>query len=277
MVIVNYEKDLKVSYDGFLMKNLITLKDGVENHDISAKMLIDGKSGLGKSTKAFQIAKFWNKNFSLNDVYFDVDEFLKGLAHAVAGQVFVFDEAMIINSRAWATQRNRMIIIALSMIRSKNIYIIFCINSVFDLDKNIVLNSADILLHIYSKGLIDRGLFCAFFKSPGDQNDRLKGLYLNGKKYYDYNKPRANYYGRFSKKFILNEKLYETKKQKAINSFLLQTNPNPKLKSFDRDDLVIRMSNAEIKQKQIMEVLQISKTTIQKIKRKYNQEGENKT
>ncbi len=274
MVIVNYDDGLKVSYDGFLMKNLITLIDGVENYDISAKIDIDGKSGLGKSTIAFQIAKRCNKNFSLDDVYFDVEAFLRGLANAKSGQVFVFDEAMIINSRAWATQRNRMIIVAMSMIRSKNIYIIFCINSIFDLDKNLVLNSADILFHVYSKGLIDRGRFCAFFKSPGDSKDRLKGLYLNGKKYYDYSKPRANYYGRFPKTFVLNEKLYEAKKQKAINHFLLQTNPNPKLKSFDRDDLIVKMCNANIKQIQIMEVLDISKSTIQKVKRKYFQEGE---
>ena len=134
------------------------------------------------------------------------------------------------------------------------------------------MNSADILLHVYSQGLIDRGRFCAFFKSPGDQNDRLKGLYLNGKRYYDYSKPRGNYYGRFPKTFILDLEKYEEKKQRAINTFLLNTDPNPKLKSFERDDLVIRMSNALIKQRQIEEVLNISKKTIQNIKKKYSEE-----
>jgi len=126
---------------------------------------------------------------------------------------------MLISSRSALSAINKMIVQAMSMIRSKRIYIIFCVNSIFDLDKNLAISRADLLLHVYGKSLIDRGRFSAFFKGT-DGIDRIKQLYLNGKKFYNYGTPRCNYRCRFSKEFVVDEKEYEKRKQSGVNAFL---------------------------------------------------------
>lgn len=189
----------------------------------SAVMLIDGKSGLGKSTLAFQNAMYIDPNFNLDKVYYNPTQFLEGLEKAEPGSAHVFDEAMLLSNRSAMSQLNRAIVIAMSMIRSKRLFIIFCINSIFDMERNLVLSRADILLHIYGDSLTDRGKFMAFFKG-GDGQDRLKMLAILGKKYYDYGKPKSNFNTQFTSYFIFDEHEYERKKQEGIKEFLLKGN-----------------------------------------------------
>lgn len=219
MVLINPKEGLEYSMDGYLVTLLTHFKDAVHNHNTSAVFIIDGRSGMGKTTLAIQIATMLYPTFDLKHVYFTPESFLEGLAAAEQFSVHVFDEAMILSNRSTMSQINKMIVQAMSMIRSKNIFIIFNINSVFDLDKNLALSRADLLLHVYGDNLIDRGNFAAFFKSKG-QEDRLKQLYLLGKKYYSYSKPKANFYGSFTSRFILDKEEYEKAKQIGINEFL---------------------------------------------------------
>tara|TARA_R100001132_G_C3225443_1_gene62269 strand:- start:227 stop:631 length:405 start_codon:yes stop_codon:yes gene_type:complete len=83
----------------------------------------------------------------------------------------------------------------------------------------LALSRADFLLHVYGDNLGDRGNFTAFFRAKGDI-DRIKSLYLRGKKYYSYSQPRANFFGSFGKRFIVDENEYEKRKQAGVNSFL---------------------------------------------------------
>jgi len=185
----------------------------------SAVMVVDGRSGMGKTTLSCQIALYMCATFGLDNVYFTPEEFLEGLKIAKKGDVLVFDEAMLISSRASLSKINRMIVQAMSMIRSKNLLIIFNVNSLFDLDRNLALSRADLLLHCYGDSLTDRGKFLAFFRG-GDGMDRIKQLYLLGKKFYSYGKPRSNFNATFSSYFVLDDQEYETRKQVGIDKFL---------------------------------------------------------
>jgi len=185
----------------------------------SAVMIIDGRSGMGKTTLSSQVGLYIDPDFNLENIYFTPDKFLEGLSKAKKGETLVFDEAMLLSSRAALSQINRMIVIAMSMIRSKNLLIIFNVNSVFDLDRNLALSRADLLLHCYGDSLTDKGKFLAFFKG-GDGQDRIKQLYIYGKKYYSYSHPKSNFNARFSSYFTVDDDEYEAKKQIGVTAFL---------------------------------------------------------
>jgi len=164
----------------------------------------------GKTTLSFQAAKYFDNTFCLDRVVFSVDDFLDALIKATPGQAVVFDEAIIVNSRSALTDFNKKVIIAMTQIRSKGLYIFFNIPSVFDLDKNLVLNRCHLLLHCYQDHFGDRGKFCVF------DHDKMKLLYLKGKRLYSYGYPKANFVARFTEYFYLDRYDYETKKQREI-------------------------------------------------------------
>jgi len=206
-------------FDGYTHTLLSFFKNAVHNHNTSVVLLFDGRSGMGKTTLSNQVGIFLDPNFDLNKMFYTPDTFLEGLNNAKKGDYICFDEAMILSNRAAISKVNKMIVIAMSMIRSKQIFVGFCINSLFDLDKNIAIFRSEVLFHVYGDTLIDRGRYATFFKGKDTEN-KLKKLYLLGKKYYDYGKPFANYVGSFTKEFVVDEKEYERQKQEGVNIFL---------------------------------------------------------
>jgi hypothetical protein len=256
-------KALRYLLDGF--------KWAIDKKNQSAVTIVDGRSGMGKTTLSLQMASYMSPNFSIDDVYFTPEKFLEGLANTKKGdkKVLVFDEAMLLSSRAALSQINRMIVIAMSMIRSKNIFIIFNVNSIFDIDRNLALSRADLLLHCYGDSLTDKGRFLAFFKGA-DGMDRIKDLYINGKKFYSYARPKANFYSTFSSYFTVDEIEYERRKQEGVNKFL--STSGSKMGNKDklaRNKAIIKLyeiCDAEGKrlytQKDIAEMLDIGITTV---------------
>lgn len=214
-------RTLKLGYK--LPSKLTDLLDGfkwaIHYKNQSAVVIIDGRSGMGKTTLSFQIGRYMSESFGLNNVYFTPEKFIEGLTKVKKGDVIIFDEAMLLSSRAALSTINRMIIIAMSMIRSKKILVIFNVNSIFDLDRNLALSRADLLLNVYGDSLTDKGRFLAFFKG-GDGIDRIKMLYIYGKKYYSYAHPKSNFNANFSSNFVLDEEEYEKLKQEGVNRFL---------------------------------------------------------
>jgi len=263
MVVVNPQENLSYYLDNNLHILLEGLQKAVLNHNTSAMIIIDGRSGMGKSTFAFQIGNFLSPNFSLDNVHFSPKEFLEGLARAKKGDTIIFDEAMAISSRSALSELNRSIVRAMAMIRSKQIFVIFCVNSIFDLDRNLALSRADLLLHVAGDSLIDRGHFLSFFKPKGNNPNRITQLYLLGKKLYSYSRPRCNFYGKFIKKFVLDEDAYEKKKQIAINKFLF----GEKTRKLKRDKALQKAvffmkEELKIKTLLIAEKIGLSKRTI---------------
>jgi len=260
-----------IYYDGRLYELLKGFKKAVGKRNTSAVFVVDGKSGMGKTTLSNQISLYLDPKFGLHKLHYEPNTFLKGgngkigLNNAKAGDCIVFDEAMIISNRSAMSEINRMIITAMSMIRSKRIYVIFCVNSIFDLDRNLSIYRADILLHCYGQSLVDRGRFAAFFKGK-DSWDRLKDLYLLGKKYYSYAKPRANFIGKFTKEFVVNEKDYEIQKQEGIGNFLTKIKPSLTKKEIGRNNLILHiLKNKWMKVKEIAKVSGLSEVMVYEI------------
>jgi hypothetical protein len=92
--------------------------------------------------------------------------------------------------------------------RSKNLFILLNIPSIFELDKYPAIHRSVALIHIYK-----RGTFAVYNYS------KKKLLYINGKKFYSYAYPAPDFIGRFAKYFPLNYNEYENKKQRGIANF----------------------------------------------------------
>lgn len=260
-------KTNSIYVDGYLNKLLDGFRNAIEKHDTSVVICIDGRSGMGKSTLANQIGIVLDPNYNINKIFYNPKDFLEGLANAKKGDFLLFDEAMLISSRSALSEVNKMVILAMSMIRSKNVYICFAINSIFDLDKNLAISRADLLLHVYGSSLIDRGRFASFFRAV-DGQDRLKMLYLLGKKYYDYRKPKANFVGSFTKAFIVDIVEYEKRKQKGVNEFLKGTTQRHTNAMITRNQLIRYIINNKIMTlDELSEYCDISKRNIYDIMR----------
>lgn len=257
-----------------LPKALRSILDGfkwaIDKKNQSAVMIVDGRSGMGKTTLSLQCASYMSPNFSIDDVYFTPESFLKGLEKTEKGtkKVLVFDEAMLLSSRAALSQMNRMIVIAMSMIRSKNVFIIFNVNSIFDIDRNLALSRADLLLHCYGDSLTDKGKFLAFFKGA-DGLDRIKDLYINGKKFYSYGRPDANFYSTFSGYFAVDEIEYERRKQEGVNKFLSGSQSKMANKNKEARDRSVKAlyDTGNYTQEQVAEMTGLSTRTIGEIVR----------
>ena len=261
---LNYKLPLKLRelLDGF--------KWAIHNKKQSAVVIVDGRSGMGKTTISFQMAKYMSESFNLDYVHFTPEAFLEALTKTNKGDTIVFDEAMLLSSRSALSAINKMIVIAMSMIRSKNLFIIFNVNSIFDLDKNLALSRADLLLNCYGDSLTDKGKFIAFFKGA-DGRDRIKELYINGKKFYSYTNPKGNFFTTFSSEFVVDEDEYEEKKQIGVNTFLKgsKTALSEKNKNA-RDRLVLHMYNITgLTQEQIAEIANIDRGTVADILKRY--------
>jgi len=226
MITVWNEKSFYIS--GYWAKNLDNYVEGVMNKNTSAVLIFDGRSGLGKTTLSSQTACYINtkvksymKNkapkFSLDNMHWTPDTFVDRLQNAEKGEIIILDESMIISNRSSMSEMNRMVINMMSMIRSKQIFVIFNINSIFDMDRNLPLHRADVLVHLYAEDdkFAGRGRYMVIPSAKG----KLKMLYILGKKYYDYSKARPAFIDKFTKFLPFNNDEYEKRKQKAITTY----------------------------------------------------------
>lgn len=265
-------------------------KYSVHYKNTSAVWVVDGRSGMGKSTFAGQQGLYCDPRFSLKNYHWDPETFLEGeynddgsvkkigLKNARKGDCIIFDEAMIISNRSALSKVNRMITQSMSMIRSKNIFIIFCVNSIFDLDKSLSLSRSEATLHVYGKNLYDRGNFTAFYKGIDGQN-RAKTLYLRGHKIYSYSKPKANFFATFPMHSVVDDNEYNKQKDEGVARFLNGDAKNKKEKYRETFKILLKeyIENVDTTYKELSELLNISEKTITNLIREYKEENDMNT
>lgn len=207
--------------------------------DKDCVIAIDGKEGSGKSTFAFQIAKYVDPTFNLSRIVFSPDDFREAIYKAKKGQAIVFDEAFTgFSSRSSLSGINRVLVSLMMQMRQKNLFVLIVLPTFFLLDKYVALFRAKALFHVYeNRG--NRGYFRIY-------NSKLKKLlYLTGSKTYSYSGKfvRTRFRGRFYGKFALGdgeeEENYRIKKGKALENSEKSPMSSGQVKYKEQRDLII--------------------------------------
>lgn len=173
--------------------------------------VVDGAEGSGKSVMAQQAACCCDPSFNIDRIVFTPYSFRKVVIAAKQYQAIVYDEAYTgLSSRATMSLINRTLVSMLAEIRQKNLFVFVVMPTFFDLDKYVALWRSRALIHIYTGNNFQRGFF-AFFNI-----DRKKILYVGGKKFYSYGVTKANFIGRFTNHYVVDEKEYRKKKKESL-------------------------------------------------------------
>lgn len=205
-----------VYIDNILASAIERFKDEVLNKDKDKHLLIDGREGSGKSIFAMQLAKALDKDFNIDKIAFNSDQFISLVKDTKRkkGDCILLDEAFSsASARSSLSQINKAMIAVATEMRQLNLFIIIVLPSFFDLDKYFAIWRCDTLLHVYFNKKGDRGQYIIFpFKK------KLK-LYINGKKTYNYNVVKSPYPAcRFEKLWVVDEFQYRERKAKAFRT-----------------------------------------------------------
>lgn len=197
--------------DGYLRQGYAKAKN-VVSKDWDWVMLIDGGEGAGKSVIAQQGAHEVDPTINLERITFTPEEFKTAVINAKKYQAIIYDEAYTgLSSRGTMSDINKTLVSMLAEIRQKNLFVFIVMPTFFDLDRYVAIWRSRGLIHVYTDKGYGRGYFSYYNK------DKKKNLYILGKKFYDYKKPRPNFRGRFTNQYVVNEEEYRKKKLKALS------------------------------------------------------------
>lgn len=181
-------------------------------HNFNANDIIIHNSG--KSTVALQMAHYIDRSFNLSRVCFTSEEFINCIVNAKKYQSVVYDEARSgLNARRALSEVNVALTNMLAEIRQKNLFVVIVLPSFFDLDKNVACWRSRALVHVYTRGLKERGFFKFY------SQNKKKMLYVLGKRTYQYSKVICDFHGRFSDINPLDEQAYRLKKKENLEKF----------------------------------------------------------
>lgn len=211
MSVIEIEPGFK--FHELLAANLEPLKDRVLTKDRDVLILVTGKEGFGKSMIAQQISYYFDRTFNLDRLTFGLKEFKQACLNAKPGQAVQGDELLdIFAGRAATSKQNREMMQLLAKIRQRRLFMVLVCPSVFEIDRYAVLHRADLLIHCFS-GKGDR---IGFFNYYG--RDKLKDLYIQGKKFMDYKVVTPDFQGTFTSHYVVDEAAYRLKKDKDLTS-----------------------------------------------------------
>lgn len=249
--------------DGFLNSALDRALEVIKE-DWDMVFVIDGFEGTGKSILTFQMAKKCDETFCLDRVVFTPSDFEKTVLNAKKYQAIVYDEAFGgLNSRATMSFINRNIIKMLTEIRQRNLFIFIVLPTIFDLDKYVAIWRSRALIHVYDDNF-KRGFFGFYNK------DKKKQLYMNGKKYYTYSKPRPNFIGRFTSYIPFDKKKYVEKKLKDTSRRESLTLNVIKIAREIKREITSNVKEfTDLNNRQIAKILDVSNQTITNYLKEY--------
>lgn len=262
--------DQEVYIDPIVKNQLDKIKTDVKKKDKDWVSVFDGEEGSGKSVLAMQVAKYLDPKFNLNNICFTSDQFIDRLKTAPKYSCILLDEAYnAANARSALTEVNRAMISVATEMRQRNLFVIFVLPTFFDLDKYFAIWRCRTLFHVYfNKETGDRGQYVIFPKTA------KKMLYLTGKKFYNYAKPRSPYPAcRFRKQYVVDEIEYRKKKADAFkkrivsnmakrwkgqrDAFIKELYHNKKVSSNDLVKIMLNWGMKPISQREIQKIVQI--------------------
>jgi len=215
--------------------------------------LVDGRERIGKSSFAFQQAKYLDPTFDINNICFTPEEFLDRIRTAPKGSVIVFDEAFRgLSSKSTRSKTNKAIVEAMMEVGQRNLIIFIVLPTIFLLELYAAVFRSECLFHIYKLKKKDyKKISYRAFKIYNYA--KKKELYLRGKtKYFSYSRPKIRMAkGRFF--VIKNDKwkagipyatfdmeAYSEKKSKAFASNIGKKEEDEDNKFYIQRNLIIK-------------------------------------
>lgn len=173
--------------DGYLRKKLDFIHKIIrKNYD--AVILIDGKERIGKSTLAITIG-WYLSNCSIDEgnISSNMDDAADKIATLPDKSILIVDEgSLVFGSKDAMSRQQKQLIKILDVVGQKNMIIIICLPSFFDLNKTIALRRSLFLLHCYKDPQWNRGRVAYFGEGTKSK------LYIIGRKNFgSYSKPPA--------------------------------------------------------------------------------------
>jgi len=199
------EKRLKTKLDAYV---------GRQKKNFDHLIIVDGDEGYGKSTWITEpceyIAKVTGKQWSVNNIFFDLDELMK-FASTTEKQIIVWDEAAMGGMGIqWQNKMQQKLIMCLMVARKKRHFWFFIIPKFFKL-KDYIIERSIALVHVYSRDDVTRGRYVFFSKKKKNQ---LYSTYQRTKK---PNYKKYSFRGTFTKDMWgIDEDAYDKKKDEAI-------------------------------------------------------------
>lgn len=248
--------------DGYLKQNLDHAKNVVKK-DWDMVFLVDGVEGSGKSVLAMQIGFFCDPTLTLDRIVFTPSDFQSAIIKAKKYQTVIYDEAYTgLSSRAAMSQINKTLIKMLAEIRQKNLFVLVVMPTFFDVDKYVALWRSRALIHVYTGDRFERGFFSFF------NGERKKNLYVNGKKFYNYNLVKPNFRGRFMNSYTVNEEKYRLKKRNSLIDYTEDKKQlNQELEDYKKERF-LALQREDIPHRIKMVALGLSEANYYRIKRK---------
>ncbi len=189
-------------------------KEKVIKRDLDRIYVIDGREGeAGKSTLAMQLGYALDPTMTLDSIVFKPNDFANALRTFDKGKVIIFDESFRgLSSKGALSKLNKKIIQLLQECRQRNLFIFIVLPSIFILELYVAVFRSQALIHAYSSKKGNR----RYYKIYNYTNK--KQLYLYGKKYMSYSRPKVFKTYRFYKKLppCINKEEYEAKKLAAF-------------------------------------------------------------
>ena len=201
------------------------------NLDILAERIVDdmmfvmlgtghGRVRVGKSVFMMQISKYltykvnqlhkFNNDFNLeNNVVWKGKDMIEKASKLKPYSVLLLDEGDDLVDNYWAdlSKRLRKFFRKCGQL---NLFIILILPDFFELPRNYAITRSDFLIDVKFYDDFRRGVF-AFYNF-----ERKRKLYVQGKKYGDYECIEPSFEGRFTGAYVLDEQAYRELKRKDL-------------------------------------------------------------
>lgn len=186
------QQEISFHIDAKLKTKWDTLREGkLADLNEDRVYLVDGRERTGKSSFAFQQAKYLDPTFTVERICFKPEDFLHQIRTAPKGSVVVFDEAFRgLSSKSSRSTTNRAIVQALMEVGQRNLIIFVVLPTIFLLEIYAAVFRSECLFHIYrSKRRKENDKRPRAFRIYN--YTKKKHLYLRGRaKFFSYAKPR---------------------------------------------------------------------------------------
>ncbi len=115
--------------------------------------MLTGKEGGGKSTLAIQIGSWIDPNFTLDNVCFTQEDYIRRLREVKRGACLVIDEGGVtLFSREAMGGINVLMVKIFMLQRQKNVSVILCCPSFWDIDTYLRRHRVNTMIRVYKQG-----------------------------------------------------------------------------------------------------------------------------